>query len=107
MMSEQPQSTQPSGMSGAAIRQIVLVLVLVVFVAALAYDRAVARPGSKSAHDKLTKMMDGAEKEGKQIDRAEVENILAKTHAELREGKHYTWARYSWVAGAPWRSYDI
>ncbi|MEO2012199.1 MAG: hypothetical protein ABGX22_26340 [Pirellulaceae bacterium] len=109
-MSDQPQPPQPSqssGMSFAAIRQIVLVLLLMVFVAALAYDRAVARPGSVAAHEDLTAKMDAAEKEGERLDQAAVEKILSKAPAEVRTGKHYTWARYSWMAGAPWRHYDV
>jgi hypothetical protein len=94
-------------MSAVAIRQIVLVLLLVVVVAALAYDRAVARPGSVAAHEDLTAKMDAAEKEGERLDQAAVEKILSKKSAEVRTGKHYTWARYSWMAGAPWRHYDV
>lgn len=110
-MTEQKQQVarllRASRMSGVAKRPIILVLILVVCIVGLGYDYLVARPGCEQAHVQLQKVLDQAKSDQKTVDEDAVEKALNKKPAETRKGKHYTWTRYSWQAGAPWRTYDV
>ena len=104
---ETQNPTQSTGMSASTIRQIVLVGILLVGLAALGYDRKMARPAAESAHANLETRIDKAKAKNKRIDKEAAEKFLGKKSSKIRKGEHYQWARYTWMAGVPWRSYDV
>ena len=98
-------------MSAKLIVRIVLIAILLVMIAALGYDRKVARPAVDDAFDKVKVMntknnQKGADQGGGITTNADVQKILGRKPSKKMKVEAYNVEVYSWRAGIPWRTYD-
>ena len=109
--SNQPadSATNPTQSSSARTRLVVLMLLLGLAIAALAYDWKVARPNSEEAYHKILAMSEQRNSQvGYELTTNEhVQEMLGKTPARTDEINGKMVEQYRWWGGFPGRSYKV
>lgn len=93
---------------GRNIRLLILFGVLALMLAALWYDRAVARPGVDAAYEAIAKLNDNINTTGgnRAMTNQDVQNELKRKPSRVRTEGPYEIEVYSWMAGLPFRTHD-
>ena len=93
-----------------SFRQIVLILILLLMIGGLLYDRKVARPGSQQGYNTalvLVKKNADASADSEPVTNEAVHAALGKQPSKLVEEKDYTIETFSWRRGLLVLSYDL
>jgi hypothetical protein len=107
---EQPSdATQPDTPKGSSMRLNVLLCILVLGVAAMAYDRMVARPAVEAAYAAIVaKNVEVNATRGQVFTNIDVQKLIGKTPAKtFTNPDGDTVEIYQWRAGLPIRTHDL
>ena len=107
---EQPSdATQPDTPKGSSMRLNILLCILVLGVAAIAYDRMVARPAVEAAYAAiLAKNIEVNATRGQVFTNIDVQELIGKTPARTFPNPDGdTVEIYQWRAGLPIRTHDL
>ena len=107
---EQPSdATQPETPKGSSMRLNILLCILVLGVAAMAYDRMVARPAVEAAYAAIVaKNVEVNATRGQVFTNTDVQKLIGKTPAKtFTNPDGDTVEIYQWRAGLPIRTHDL
>jgi hypothetical protein len=107
---ENKPAKSSGGNSAAMFRQIFLVLIMLLGLAALGYDYLLARPGADQAHQKMEEVHDqqkAAKADEKIATKEKMQEIAGKAPGTVEKKDNYLLETYYWRRGLPWYSYTV
>lgn len=107
--SQPPIQAEPAR-GGMSPLRMVLLLILALMIAALAWDWGMARPASEKAYQTISVMVEESAArpaEGGQASPADVQKAIGREPTTTKDGGHYIVEEYHWIRGLPFKSYYV